>query len=43
MFLEVAALWAYRKESTTTRQPAVEDKEAGPRQPIDATPAGGVV
>ncbi|CAG8935606.1 unnamed protein product [Penicillium salamii] len=40
MFLEVAALWAYRKENThTTHQPAVSDKEAGPRQPLDAPAA----
>jgi hypothetical protein len=39
MFLEVAALWAYRRENTITRQPVVEDKEAGPRQPLDAPAA----
>jgi len=44
MFLEVAALWAYRRENTTAQQPAVE-KEVGPRQPFDApaaAPAGTV-
>ena len=40
MFLEVAALWAYRKENThAVHQPAVSDKEAGPRQPLDAPAA----
>lgn len=38
MFLEVAALWAHRKE-TVTRQPVVTDKEVGPRQPLDAPAA----
>jgi hypothetical protein len=45
MFLEVAALWAHRRQTNVTRQTAVEDKEAGPRQPLDApaaTPAGAV-
>ncbi|CAI7601958.1 unnamed protein product [Penicillium bialowiezense] len=38
MFLEVAALWAHRKENTT-HQPTVTDKEIGPRQPLDAPAA----
>lgn len=34
MFLEVAALWAYRKENNPT--PAVQEKNEGPRTPLDA-------
>jgi hypothetical protein len=41
MFLEVAALWAYRKETNpNTRTTAAEEKiETGTRMPLDA-PAG---
>jgi hypothetical protein len=34
MFLEVAALWAYRKENTPA--PAVQEKDNGTRAPLDA-------
>lgn len=46
MFLEVAGLWAYRKENTTTG-PGHEKNEPGTRPPLDApveqnVPAGTV-
>lgn len=34
MFLEVAALWAYRKEANVA--PAVQEKNDGTRVPLDA-------
>lgn len=47
VFLEVAALWAYRKENTTAEGAVAEEQkvEAGARPPLDAptaAPAGTV-
>ncbi|CAI7617107.1 unnamed protein product [Penicillium glandicola] len=45
MFLEVAALWAYRKETTTTQHTEEDKVNAGTRAPLDAptsAPAGTV-
>lgn len=47
MFLEVAGLWAYRKENAATAAPAHEKNEPGARPPLDApveqnVPAGTV-
>lgn len=44
MFLEVAALWAYRRENTTVRHTDADKGNAGTRPPLDApaAPAGTV-